>query len=303
MKRLRHPIRAIREPFGTAGLILACVALIAALAGGAYAASKGLTPQQKKEVKKIAKSFQGTGPQGSAGAAGLAGANGKDGTNGADGVSPEGAAFTGNANGCQEGGVKFTGTNTTVACNGVKGTNGTNGKSVQVGAPTEAECSDGGATVQVEGQPASKKAICNGQTGFTETLPANATETGAFQLRAVSLKNFEGAVTVISFPIPLANALDASNVHVVMNGEEFSFAEEKFVPAVTCLGTVEGPIAPSGHLCVYIHESETTGWLFPAPFIKKLQTGDGASSVGAKLQFLKFGEGTGNALGSFAVTG
>ena len=58
MKRLRHPIRAIREPFGTAGLIVACVALVLALTGAAFAAA-GLTGKQKKEVEKIAKKYAG----------------------------------------------------------------------------------------------------------------------------------------------------------------------------------------------------------------------------------------------------
>jgi hypothetical protein len=105
MNRLRHPVRAIREPFGTAGLIIACVALIASLAGGAYAASGGLSAKQKKEVKKIAKQFAGkpgatgaagakgdqgpkgdTGPEGKQGAAGT---NGTNGTNGEDGACSE----------------------------------------------------------------------------------------------------------------------------------------------------------------------------------------------------------------------
>ena len=93
MKRLRHPIRAIRERFGTAGLVVAIFALVLALTGGAYAASGGLTGKQKKEVKSIAKSFQGTGPAGAQGPAGAkgdtgaAGANGKDGTNGTNGAT------------------------------------------------------------------------------------------------------------------------------------------------------------------------------------------------------------------------
>jgi hypothetical protein len=111
MNRLRHPVRAIREPFGTAGLIVACVALIAALAGGAYAASGGLTAKQKKEVKKIAKQFAGkpgapgatgpagpkgdqgpkgdTGPEGKQGAPGTNGTNGTNGTDGEDGACSE----------------------------------------------------------------------------------------------------------------------------------------------------------------------------------------------------------------------
>lgn len=105
MKRLRHPIRAIREPFGTAGLIVACVALIAALGGTALAAKGALTGKQKKEVEKIAKKFAGKpgangapGAQGPAGPAGKDGTNGTNGTNGTDGApgarGPEGSPWT-----------------------------------------------------------------------------------------------------------------------------------------------------------------------------------------------------------------
>jgi collagen triple helix repeat protein len=71
----------LREPFGKAGLTVAVIALVFAMLGGAYAAGK-LTSKQKKEVEKIAKKFQGTGP---AGAQGPAGANGKDGAQGPKG--------------------------------------------------------------------------------------------------------------------------------------------------------------------------------------------------------------------------
>lgn len=93
--KLRHPIRSIREPFGTAGLILACIALIAALGGSAIAAGK-LTSKQKKEVEKIAKKYAGKngaqGPAGPAGLAGPAGPAGPAGAKGADGAQgPKGA--------------------------------------------------------------------------------------------------------------------------------------------------------------------------------------------------------------------
>jgi hypothetical protein len=95
VKRLRHPIRAIREPFGTAGLIIAMVALVAALGGSAVAANSALSGKQKKEVEKIAKKFAGkpgtngaAGPQGQPGAAGAAGGAGKEGPQGKEG--PEG---------------------------------------------------------------------------------------------------------------------------------------------------------------------------------------------------------------------
>ncbi len=82
MNRLRHPVRAIREPFGTAGLVVACVALLLAFTGAAYAAGK-LTSKEKKEVEKIAKKF--AGKPGAPGATGPAGPAGKDGAQGPKG--------------------------------------------------------------------------------------------------------------------------------------------------------------------------------------------------------------------------
>jgi Collagen triple helix repeat (20 copies) len=96
MSRLRHPIRAIREPFGTAGLVVAVIALVLALTGAAFAAT-GLNGKQKKEVEKIAKKYAGkngapgaqgpAGPQGSPGAAGTAGTNGATGVTGTTGTT------------------------------------------------------------------------------------------------------------------------------------------------------------------------------------------------------------------------
>jgi hypothetical protein len=128
--------RRLEEPFGKAGLAVAICALVFAMVGGAYAAG-ALTSKQKKEVTKIAKKYAGkpgapgaTGPAGPQGAPGSNGAKGEpgeagaDGDNGSNGVSPVGTSFAGEANGCKEGGVKFAGVNTTVACNGVKGQTG-----------------------------------------------------------------------------------------------------------------------------------------------------------------------------------
>ncbi|HVV72142.1 MAG TPA: hypothetical protein VHI52_11700 [Verrucomicrobiae bacterium] len=61
-------IQRIHQKLGTAGLIVAIVALVAALAGGAYAAGGGLSGKQKKEVTKIAQveaeKFAGDGSAG-----------------------------------------------------------------------------------------------------------------------------------------------------------------------------------------------------------------------------------------------
>jgi hypothetical protein len=90
--------KRIHAKLGSAGLIVAIVALVAALSGIAIAAGPKLSSTQKKEVKKIAKGLvpKGptgpAGPQGPAGAAGPAGAKGDAGAPGAKGATgPTGA--------------------------------------------------------------------------------------------------------------------------------------------------------------------------------------------------------------------
>jgi hypothetical protein len=82
----------IHARLGTAGLIVAVVALVAALGGGAWAAQSGLNAKQKKQVQKIAqteaKKLVGTGPAGAKGDTGAPGAKGDTGAPGAKG--PEG---------------------------------------------------------------------------------------------------------------------------------------------------------------------------------------------------------------------
>jgi hypothetical protein len=95
-------VSRIHEKLGTAGFVIAILALVAALGGTAIAAA-GLNGKQKKEVTKIAKKYAGQdgaagaiGPQGPPGAKGDTGAPGepgkpgKDGEDGEDGVCSEG---------------------------------------------------------------------------------------------------------------------------------------------------------------------------------------------------------------------
>ncbi len=83
-------LNRIRDRFGTAGLVVSIMALVFALAGGAFAASGGLNAKQKRQVIAIAKRFQGSGPAGPAGPAGAKGDAGAAGARGATG--PAGAA-------------------------------------------------------------------------------------------------------------------------------------------------------------------------------------------------------------------
>jgi hypothetical protein len=219
MRRLRHPITSIREPFGKAGLIVACLALIAALGGTALAAAK-LNGTQKKEVEKIAKKF--AGKPGAAGATGPAGAAGP--------VGPAGGA----------------------GAAGSPGAAGANGKGVVLSALSAGQegCVAGGTKVEVEATPASKKAVCNGKPGAIqpgETLPSEATETGSWLLtgKPVPFEGDEFVSDAISFNIPLASAPTA--VAVIAPGE---------TPPAGCLGTVAKPEAEPGHLCLFTHVVE-----------------------------------------------
>jgi len=259
----------LREPFGKAGLIVAIVALIAALGGGAYAASGGLTGKQKKEVTKIAqteaKKFAGkTGPPGA------------NGTNGAPGAKGEAGAG---------------------GSNGTSGTNGAPGKSVEAfEVPTgQAACEGrGGAEYKVEGS-AEVAEICNGKAGSPWAvggLPQGATETGTWTFNASEASAFGEKVYVpISFSVPLtAPITEATKVHFV--GESGN--------GTTCPGGVAAPKAAEGNLCVYWENYEHAEFLA----IIELEglVHENASKAGA---YLTFHEVHNNAfgIGSWAVTG
>ena len=82
--------------------------------------------------------------------------------------------------------------------------------------------------------------VCNGETGFTETLPEGKTETGAWAAAGA------GTAVGISFPIPLSAPLEASHTHTVTVDD----VNETKVPP-QCPGTVADPKAEPGNLCVY----------------------------------------------------
>lgn len=132
-------ISRMHDRLGTAGLIVAIVALVAAVGGSAFAASKNapLTGKQKKEVEGIAKKYAGKpgtngtngsngsngaqGAKGDKGDPGAPGAAGAPGAPGAAGESPKGTDFTGTKGKCTNGGVEYKGATTNLVCNGKDG--------------------------------------------------------------------------------------------------------------------------------------------------------------------------------------
>jgi hypothetical protein len=89
-------IHRIHRQLGSAGLVVAMMALIVAFAGSAFAAKKVFTKQQEKQIVKIAKKYAGkdgapgvAGPQGPAGPAGAKGGSGALGPEGPEGEQGE----------------------------------------------------------------------------------------------------------------------------------------------------------------------------------------------------------------------
>lgn len=240
--------------------VMAFVALVFAITGGAFAATGGggshatLTASSAKAKPKAK-----TGPRGPAGPAGKNGTNGAPGEKGATGATGP-AGPTGGTG--PQGNPGNAGTN---GENGKEGTPGTNGKGVistsfeGTNEPAGEPCKkDGGDTVEVEGT-GKKSYVCNGSAaGSPETLPEGKTETGAYNAR------FEGELIGNSEEISVTDPI-SFNIPLAVPPRTFNYiteAEQEASPktgpaAKECPGTVEEPEAEAGVLCFY--EGPTVG--------------------------------------------
>ncbi len=245
---------SLRNRFGIPGVI-SVIALVFAMLGGAYAASNngGGKATASAKAKRGPKGPKGaTGPAGPAGPQGPAGANGKDGSNGSAGL---------------------------------QGSQGLPGKSVAVNSYSGPECagSEEGATVEVSGEPATKKYVCDGEEGVKGpkgdpwtaggTLPPSTTpgcpctETGTWAVGYIPAAG-ERQWFSISFDIPLASDLSIDKAHYINKfGKEIflneSFVKEELASHPSCPGTAVEPAALTGNLCVYA--SEEGGLESPSP--------------------------------------
>ena len=218
----------LRNRFGIPGVI-SVVALVFAMLGGAYAA------QNSDDGKATASAKAKRGPKGPKGATGPAGPAGPAGPQGAAGAKGDAGA-----NGS----------------NGAQGSQGLPGKSVAVADYSGPLCpgSEEGATVEVAGEPLTKKHVCDGAPGTNGangspwtaggTLPVGSTETGVWRVKGEGLDS-----ATFSFSIPLAAPLDEAHVHYIPSDTTPPTAcENASHPGAASL---TNPEASSGNLCVY----------------------------------------------------
>ncbi len=281
--------------------IMAFVALVFAVTGGAFAATGGgsrarpTASAAKKKAKAPARGPAGpkgatgaTGPAGPAGQMGPAGAKGETGSQGGQG--PEG----------KEGKEGKAGTNGKDGTDGTNGTNGTNGESV-TNTPLpkgNANCGEGGAEFKV-GATGTPTYACNGKAGGggSGTLESGKTETGVWSMVAGTTGNVD---TTISFPIPLAIALGATAVHYVPGSGN----------GTTCPGTAAKPEATKGNFCVY-NDGSSVNLKIASPGDAEVHISsvplsftEGTSTSGALLLFFReHAEQEAEANGSWALTG
>jgi hypothetical protein len=205
----------IRKHFTFANAMMT-LALVFAMTGGAYAASKYVISSTKQISPKVLAALKGkAGANGAQGAAGPAGAQGPAGAAGAKGET--GAAGQNGVPG--EKGAQ-----------GEKGTAGTNGFNGSSGAK--------GATGP-EGSPWTDKG----------TLPVGSHEAGQWAVSGIVNGKGESLSGSISFTIPLTSAPGQDNSHFI--GLEEGEGEPKANMPTGCKGNYQDPQAESGNLCIF----------------------------------------------------
>jgi hypothetical protein len=160
-----------------------------------------------------------------------------------------------------------------------------------------AGCADGGVTVEEEGSGSGQE-VCNGQTGFTDTLPTGKTEKGDWSVLYEAAAAQAPGSAAISFNIPLAATPAISFI-----GPEEGEGESKEKLPAGCKGNFEHPEAVSGNLCVFSNATmaNATGW--KANGLTKIIVAPVGVGTGAQLYLASEAAGTVLADGTWAVTG
>jgi hypothetical protein len=267
--------------------VIASLALVFAMTGGAYAASRYVITSTKQIKPSVLASLKGrAGPAGAAGATGAAGPAGPTGAAGAVGAKGE------------------------TGPKGEPGANGTSVTSTALGA--SGACPEGGSEFV---SSSGKTYACNGSKGkegsIGNALPKGITETGLWSVGPVSSAVALNPIVtpLASFAIKLKSSLneseacmehlsEACHVHLLlMDGKEYADnakEEPEEVVSTACTGSVAEPTAEAGNLCIYV-QRELNVNLPPSQTITVTKVG-ASGEVGTR-------SGDRNAYGSWAVTG
>lgn len=258
----------LRNRLGIPGVI-SLIALVLAMAGGAYAAKKYIITSTSQIKPSVLKALQGkAGPAGAQGAPGTpgsqgaAGSAGKEGTQGLQGEPGE---------------------------PGKAGKDGVSATTATLSVGNE-HCAAGGTEVKSASAPAY---VCNGSPWAAEgTLPSEATETGSWGGSISVTKEQEKGEEAVSsmFPISFTLPLAEEPEFVYVKSEETKEG---------CPGIVGGaPTAEPGKLCVY--EKFAGGPVFIGISFNPSSGAPGVGKSGVLLPFVDSFSGT--IFGAWAVT-
>jgi len=217
------------------GNVIATVALVFALTGGAYAAGRYVITSTRQISPKVLKALTGK-----VGARGLAGTQGPAGTAGAQGVAGQ---------------------------QGAKGEPGSEGKEGKEGKPGEKGVKG------LEGSPWAAGGTLPSEateTGVWSFGPIPASNSGRFLFEVAASFSIP-----LSAPLSNSGCEGEGpcQAHLISaSGEEIEGAKE--VTPKNCKGTVAEPTAAPGNLCVYIAEinNVTPGGVFKSDFTTGAQT-------------------------------
>jgi hypothetical protein len=256
-------------------MVIAGLALVFAMTGGAYAAKKYLITSTKQISPSVLKSLQGK--------AGVAGAPGAAGVQGAQGpAGPGGPAGSGGAKG--ETGPE--------GKEGKQGSAGTTGPKGAAGNPWTA-----GGTLP-------SKATETGAWSFGH-VPAGTPTT--FYRVPISFpiplsEGLSGAGCETVEPTPQPHVAETCRVHFIDAAGKEAVKQGEEVVSTACTGSVSSPTAAAGNLCVY-----TTKLTNAESFSNSIKSADdeeeerGTASAGAYIKFDEAEEGS-QGWGTWAVT-